>query len=284
MSPRVRVCLTFDLDAISGPLFKHQRLLPSILSRGEYGATVGTPRLLALLERYGIRSTWFIPGHTADSFPAAARAVFEAGHEIAHHGYCHEPPAKLSADDERWAIEAGSAALQRITGRAPRGYRAPAWAITNTTLSLLRERGFTYDSSLSMDDYRLHYVREGDVPALDGYRFGNDTSLVEVPITWALDDYEYYAYIPPGPTGTGIQGGKLPHEVVETWSADFDYLYEHAPGGVLTITMHPEVSGRGPRVLGLERLIQHIRQFPDAEFCAVEDAVDAWLTAGQEAR
>ncbi len=275
--PRVRVCLTFDMDGMSGQLSKSLRLLPSILSRGEYGLRVGTPRLLALLARYNVRSTWFIPGHTADTHPEVAKTVVAAGHEIAHHAYCHEPPAGLSAEDERWTMEAGIAAIGRLCGRKPRGYRAPSWALSHATLPMLREYGFAYDSSLSMDDHHLHFVRDGDVAAQDGYRFGTDTNLVEVPVTWALDDWEYYAYIPPSPGRSGIQGGKLPEEVFEVWAGEFDYMYANSAGGVLTLTMHPEVSGRGPRVLMLERLIQHIRKHPDAELCTVEDAVDAWL-------
>ncbi len=278
--PRVRVCLTFDLDAMSVWLAASDRMLPTVLSRGEYGARVGAPRLLDLLRRYGIRTTWFVPGHTADTHPDLVRRVHADSHELGYHGYCHEAPSGLGAERERRVLERGIEILKRISGRAPAGYRAPMWDLSPHTIPLLIEHGFRYDSSMSMGDYYLHRARIGDeAPPDSAFRFGQESPLVEVPVNWSLDDFEYFAYVPAGAGTSSQQGGKLPEEVFEVWAAEFDYMYEHCPGGTLTYTMHPQVSGRGPRVLMLERLIRHIRQHPDVELGTVGEAVDAWLAS-----
>ena len=97
MAARHIVCLTFDFDAISGFIARGQTS-PSWISRGEYGPRVGAPRLLALLGKFGIKSTWFIPGHTIETFPQACEKVLAAGHENAHHGWTHRPPASLTRE------------------------------------------------------------------------------------------------------------------------------------------------------------------------------------------
>ncbi|MBO0838618.1 MAG: polysaccharide deacetylase family protein, partial [Actinobacteria bacterium] len=88
------VCLTFDFDAVSAWVYRGLTT-PTQLSRGEFGV-VGARRILDLLERHGVKATWFIPGHTIETYPGACREVVEAGHEVGHHGYLHEPPADLT--------------------------------------------------------------------------------------------------------------------------------------------------------------------------------------------
>ena len=115
------VCLTFDFDALSVWLGGFSPVTPAMLSRGEYGTRVGLPRILKLLSAYGISATFFVPGHTADSFPDSVEAILTAGHEVAHHGYSHRDPGTLNADNERHDFELGLKALERLTGHAPIG-------------------------------------------------------------------------------------------------------------------------------------------------------------------
>ena len=83
-----RVCLSFDFDALSVWL-AYDRVTPAMLNRGEYGARVGVPRILRFLEERELDATFFIPGHTVESFPAETASILEAGHEIASHGFWH---------------------------------------------------------------------------------------------------------------------------------------------------------------------------------------------------
>src|SRR5262249_17991082 len=135
---------------------------PTPMSRGEFGL-VGARRILALLKKYGIRSTWFIPGHTIESFPDRAAEVVDAGHEIGHHGWTHVPPASMTRDEEEEGLVRGIQAIRTLAGRAPRGYRSPAWDLSPHTIDLLIAQGFAYDSSMMGDDYQPYQARRGDV-------------------------------------------------------------------------------------------------------------------------
>jgi peptidoglycan/xylan/chitin deacetylase (PgdA/CDA1 family) len=131
------VCLTFDFDALSVWLGGYSAVTPAMLSRGEFGARVGVPRILTLLADYDIRATFFVPGHTAESFPHVVDAILTAEHEVAHHSYGHADPSTLSPDEERRSMEKAMRVLERFLGRAPRGYRSPSWDYSEVTLSLL---------------------------------------------------------------------------------------------------------------------------------------------------
>ncbi len=78
------------------------------MSRGEFGAEVGAPRLLKLFDKYGIKTTWCIPGHTVDTFTDICKEVVARGHEVAHHGYVHENPTPLSYEEEEKSDADGS--------------------------------------------------------------------------------------------------------------------------------------------------------------------------------
>jgi peptidoglycan-N-acetylglucosamine deacetylase len=113
-----------------------ERCLPSAISRGEFGA-VATERLLQMLARWEIRSTWFIPGHTIDTYPDLVRRIADAGHEIGHHNYCHENPISLSLEleEETRVLDRGTDAIRRITGKPPEGFRSPAWDLNRVFLT-----------------------------------------------------------------------------------------------------------------------------------------------------
>ena len=147
----VRVALTFDFDACCVWIGTLGAKSPSMISRGEFGP-IALRRILDLLDRFGIKSTFFIPGHSAVAFPEPTRMIRAAGHEIGHHGWVHENPAMLTPEQERQVLERGLEALDRIAGARPVGYRSPAWDNSPATVSLLLEYGFEYESSLMGSD------------------------------------------------------------------------------------------------------------------------------------
>ena len=192
MAP-VAVCLTFDFDAISVWVGSMGSRSPSNVSRGEFGGVVGAERLVDALGRHEVPSTWFITGHTIETFPEACRAVVEAGHEVGHHNYLHENPRTLDGDAERAVLERGIACIERLTGQRPAGFRSPAWDHSANTVRLLVELGFAYDSSLMARDFEPYRPRVGDEADADGpFRFGEEVDLVEMPIDWSLDDWPYF--------------------------------------------------------------------------------------------
>ena len=189
------VCLTFDFDALSLWLGSFGATSPSMISRGEFGV-VGVRRILRLLDSEGIPATFFVTGHTADTYPDSVRDIVAAGHEIGHHGYLHENPVALaSRDEERAVLERGFEALDRAAGVRPVGYRSPAWDNSPHTIELLLETGMQYESSLMGDDFTPYWCRVGDAIDPDGpYRFGERSDLVEMPVSWVLDDFPHFEY------------------------------------------------------------------------------------------
>jgi len=266
------VCLSFDFDTMSAFVFRGQNT-PTWLSRGEFGARVGIVRVLGLLVEHGIRASFFVPGYTADSFPDRVRAIRDGGHEIGNHGYLHEPPAQAAGDpeQERAVLLKGNDALQRAAGVVPAGYRSPSWDLSDHSVRLLQEEGFVYDSSLMADDFHPYLCREGDqINPAGGYIMGRETDLVELPVSWILDDFPYFEFRP----GDSIMAAAS--QVYEIWRDEFDYAYEHVTGGVFTLTMHPYVIGRGHRIAMLDRLIHRMRSRTGVRFATMaEVAADA---------
>ncbi len=243
---RAAVALTFDVDAEAVVLNVDQAYgrRPSVMTHQQYGPVTGVPRLLRILADRGLRATFFIPGFTAERHPDMVAAVQAAGHEIGHHGYLHELLKGATETEERGFMEKGLETLQRVAGVRPSGYRAPWWDTTDRTLDLVAEYGFSYDSSL----YR-------DVP----YRVATASGpIVELCVSWALDDWEKYAFLPDPPMGSGVI--ERPSAVLETWWEEIQ-AYEQV-GGCCVLTMHPFLSGRPARAHALAELVDRIRARP----------------------
>ena len=249
-APPPNLALTFDHDAFSDSVRRGDPVVK--FSHGEFGPRVGAPRILELLASRGIASTWFVPGHTLETFPDSIAAVVAGGHELASHGWYHEDFAELSVDEQRSILSRSLEALTAAAGgTAPTGWRAPYWSLGERTLELVEAAGFRYDSSLMSGDYALSRVRHGDRHSVaEGTHWGRESALVEVPVYWALDDWPQFE-----PAAGGRDGLVAPSKVLEIWTAELEYAWQHAPGGLLTVTMHPECIGRGHRMAMLEQFI-----------------------------
>lgn len=271
--PKHIACLTFDFDVWSG-FTARGMTTPTPVSRGEFGL-VGARRILKLLDKHGIRATWFIPGVIIDTYGENCAEVVAKGHEIGHHGYSHLVPATLPPEREEAEMVRAIESIRNISGRAPRGYRSPAWDLSPVTIDLLLKHGFDYETSLMGDDYTPYRARRGDKPTIDEpFVFGEPTRLVELPISWTLDDYPHFEFI--RTDTTVLPGLRNATDVLENWLDDFRYMTENYEWGLLTYTCHPFVIGRGHRMIMLEKLIRGLQEL-GAEFMAMEDALDAFL-------
>lgn len=267
------VCLTFDHDNMSGFIARGMTS-PTVLSRGEYDLAA-MPRILDLLRRHAAPATFFTPGHTIDSWPAAVEAVVEAGHELAHHGWTHRPPGTLSRAEEEEELVRGNDSIRRLTGRKARGYRSPSWDLSPHTVELLLAHGFHYDSSMMGHDYDCYFARQGDVAELHApFRPGRETALVEMPISWTLDDYPHFEYVRL-PNGTIQQGLMNADGVLGNFVDDFVYMTRTQDWGILTYTFHPHVIGRGHRMMMLEKLVVRLQEL-GAVFMTMEQALAEW--------
>ena len=255
--------LTFDIDGVTEFLGQNPALAdhPTLMSLGEFGPRVGTARVLDLLDRYTIKTTFSIPGYVAESYPDLVQEIVRRGHEVAHHGYLHERPTSLTPEQQAEALDKGIRALEGITGERPVGYRSPGADPSEYTLELLTQHGFLYDSSLMGDD----------APYFIQTAHGR---LVELPIHWFLDEPPHYGYAP----AAGRMGPMASVEqVYRNWVTEFEGAYQY--GRSLLLTLDPGHAGHHSRLLYLERLIQHIRSFPGTEFMRCVDVAQYWREA-----
>lgn len=265
--PRHIACLSFDFDTWSG--FAARGLTtPTPISRGEFGV-IGAGRILDLLGSRGIRSSWYVPGVVIETYPQACERIVADGHEIGHHGWSHVPPANLPADREAEEFGRAVETIRRLTGQGPAGYRSPAWDISDRTIDLVLQHGCRYDSSMMGHDCEPYFARRGDKVAADEpMQFGETTDLVEIPISWSLDDHPHFEFMRTKEflmPGLANAGG-----VLENWIADFEYMRRTTEWGMLVYTFHPYVIGRGHRMLILEKLIDALGQM-DAVFMTLDE-------------
>ena len=245
---RCAASFSFDVDAESAMLGvdpSHADRM-SAISHQAYGPLTGVPRLLKILAKHGITSTFFVPGYTAVRYPDVISSIVEHGHEIAHHGYLHEAMRGKTEQQEADILDRGLEVLESVTGSRPIGYRAPMWELNWHSPKLLRDRGFLYDSSLMDTDHPY------ELAVADG------GPLVEIPIQWALDDWEQYCYVPDF-SGSGLI--ESPVKAVEMWRLEFDAM--RAEGAAYVLTNHPFLSGRPSRAQALDSLIEYVRSHDD---------------------
>ena len=272
MAKEILCAYGVDVDAVAGWLGSYAgEDSPDDISRGLFAGEVGSPRLLNMFQRLGIKTTWFIPGHTIETYRKQCERVLKAGHEIAHHGWTHRPPAELSAEQEEGELVRANESIRKLTGRKARGYRSPSWDLSPHSVRLMLKHGFQYDSSLMGDDYQPYYCRQGDkIELLKPARFGKETKLVEMPIQWCADDSPHFEFVR---TATTIRQGLMnANAVLENWVDDYLYMKQTTDWGVMTYTCHPFIIGRGHRIMMLERLIRKCAD-NGAVFMAMEDAV-----------
>ncbi len=260
MASAYPILLTFDLDAESALLAQDpdNAHRPVTLSRGQYGPLRAVPRLLTMLRAEHIPATFFVPGWVVEHYPQAIEAILKDGHELAHHGYHHIPPAQQTPDEEEAALVAGREAIRKAAGQPPVGYRSPSWEFSAVTLGLLQRYGFHYSSNF-MDDDRP-YIHQRD---------GRATGLVELPIQWLLDDYPFFGVTPQ----RGMFGTASPESVYGIWSAELAGLFREEDT-CFVLTMHPQLIGRPSRTLMLQRLIAFARGLGSVEFLRCRDLSD----------
>lgn len=249
---------TFDVDAESAVLWRepHNADRMSVMSHQAYGPLVGIPRILGLLDKHRVKSTFFVPGYTAHRYPSVVRDIAAAGHEIGHHGYLHEQPTAVTAEEEIDSLDRGLAALEEVAKIRPVGYRAPMWDLSWRSAALLHERGFLYDSSLM----------DADAPYELALTPGARQSIVEIPIQWSLDDWEQYCFLP-GITGSGLI--ETPAKARSMWEAELDGMRE--AGGCWVLTNHPFLTGRTSRIRQLDQLMERVVSYSDVWVATMQD-------------
>jgi len=269
------VCLTFDLDGPSSWLARGMTTATP-RSRGEFAA-VAAPRVLEVLRRRELVSTWFVPAHTVQTWPDLCRSIVAAGHEVALHGYAHENVATLDEARERDLLARSIAVFEDLLGVRPSGFRAPAWDLSDATVALLGEHGIGYDSSMMGDDHTPYWCRVGDRLGPDQMDFGTEADVVEIPVSWTLDDFPYLEFVR-SPSGV-LPGVGDPREMFGRWADDLRWMRRELEDGVLTVTCHPDVIGRGHRLLALEEWLDQAASGSSTRFATCHEVAERFRRA-----
>ena len=249
---RVAVGLSFDVDNATATL-STGNLDYEILSRGEYGAVDGLPRLLRMLDRQQVPASFFIPAASAVLHPKVISDIqsLKVPHEIGVHGWIHERLPLLNDEkEEQRLLNLSIETLTKMTGKRPVGYRAPSWKFSGWTMGQVKAAGFLYDSSLMASDDAYELLLDGA-----------PTGIVELPIERILDDSPYFG---------GNADGSNPSigDVYEVFQSEFDVAYEE--NGLFLLTMHPHMMGHRSRTAMLEKLVQYIKGKPGVWFATHE--------------
>jgi len=280
MAKEIFCAFGVDVDAVAGWLGSYGgEDSPDDISRGMFAGEVGMPRLVNLFKRFGIKTTWFIPGHSIETFPEQTALVVDAGHEIGIHGYSHENPISMTPEQEEAVLDKCIDLITKVSGRRPTGYVAPWWEFSPVTNEMLLKKGIKYDHSLMHKDFEPYYVRVGDKWTLIDYskkpsewmkplQRGTETDLIEIPGSWYLDDLPPMMFIKKAPNSHGFVN---PRHLEEMWRDQFDWVYREMDYAVFTFTIHPDVSGRPQVLLMLERLYNHIIRHPGVKFATFDE-------------
>lgn len=253
---RCAAAISFDMDADSLVHLTHPGTSPTRVtttSMLRYGPQVGVPRILETYRKFGLKQTFFIPGWCVEQYPAAVEAIVADGHEVGHHGYIHEHANERGRDEEHYWLQRGIEAVERATGKRPRGWRAPLYTFSRHSGELLAAEGFLYDSSLMGDD--VPYVLR--TPAGE---------LIELPSHWGMDDYPQYAHTPELDYAVPV---KSPEQAVENYWAEFEAMWTH--GGLWVAIWHPFLTGRLARWHRIERMIEAMLEKGGVWFATLEE-------------
>ena len=255
---------------------------PSDIQRGVFASEVGNIRLLNLFRKYKLKTSFFIPGHSIESFPDVVKRIAAEGHEIGAHGYTHENPIAMTPTQEEAILVKSIELIEKFSGKKPRGYVAPWWEMSNSTAALLLKYGFRYDHSQGYRDFQPFYARVGDSWTVIDYSkraeewmrpmvHGKEIDLVEIGANWCVDDLPPMLFMKKVPNSHGFVN---PRDIEQMWRDQFDWVYREMDYGVFPMTIHPDVSGRPHVILMLERLIEHINRHDGVRWLTLEEMAE----------
>lgn len=271
------VNVNYDFDAVSTWIHGFDSGdNPSRLSRGLFGVDVGLPRILDLHDRLDVPATFFVPGHTAESFPEAVGEIADRGHEIQAHGWRHST-AFETAEAERADIERGIDAIYDVTGRKPTGFRSPTAELTPHTLDILRDLDLTFDSSLQGRDFEPYFVHDGwAAPTDQAFDRGEPTDVVEIPFDWTFVDFIAFTTVWSHPHRRGYSDEAV---FFGRWFETFDWMYENVDDGLFMPILHPQIVGRLPRLTHFESFLEYVADEPGVAFREMEEIANEFRDA-----
>ncbi len=286
MQKEILVAYGIHVDAVAGWLGSYGgEDSPSDISRGLFAGEVGAPRLLKMFQKYNIPTSWFVPGHTIETFPDVMEMIVDASCEIGLHGYSHENPIAMTEQQEEEVLVKCISLIEKVSGKRPTGYVAPWWEFSNVTNKLLIKHGIKYDNSLMHNDYTPYYSRVGDTWTKIDYsknanewmkplKRGTETDLVEIPASWYLDDLPPMMFVKGSSNSYGFAN---PRDIEQIWRDQFDFVYREYDYAVFPFTIHPDVSGHAQCILMHERLLEYIAGHKGVHFVTYDQMAEDFL-------
>lgn len=297
---KIKIAWSIDFDAVSGWLGtgQHPKNSTADYSQGYFSAHVGVPRLLKVFRGLGIQDkvTWCIPGHSIETFPEQTKAIVESGAEIALHGYAHEAASQMTAEQERDVVNKCIELVESLTGKKPKGYRAPLYLLQERTIALLQELGFLWDSSLTHYDSTPYFLPNNPSP-LEPIDFDPNkkaeswmhpsqnfdklpkSNLVEIPCNWYQEDMTPMQFFPNNPNSMGYVDVRV---VERMWMDRFEWLRREIRDGdesmkVFSIVTHPDTSGMAHVIGMIEQFLIWVKGFgEEVEFKTYSEIAEEW--------
>ncbi|GAA5857316.1 hypothetical protein JCM8547_002215 [Rhodosporidiobolus lusitaniae] len=280
---RALVSFGVDVDAVCGWIGSYGgEDSPNDITRGMFAGEVGTPRLLRMFQKYGLKTTWFVPVHSLLTFPKEMAAVRDAGHEISMHGWAHENMTACTLEQQTEIVDDCIKQFTEFLGKPPKGWCSCWWQSSKEIDALLLARGVAYDHSSQAHDCQPHWSRNHSWTKIDYKQKsatswmkplvkGEETDLLQIPANWYLDDLPPHMF---------MSNAKHTHGFVDVdvtlklWKKHFEYFYREEEWFVFPLTIHPDVSGRPHVLLMLEELIEWLKTFDGVEFVTMEQIND----------
>lgn len=228
---------------------------PGNLAQGSYGPRIGTPKILDVLQKHDIKSSFYIPAWIVEKYPEICKDIVSRGHEIGYHGYLHEFDQKAGYEKEKAIMVRCLDIFDKILKTRPCGYRSPLYEITDASIRLINEYDFLYSSNLMDDDFP-YFWSERDRPS----------GIVELPTQWLWEDGSYFFFTLSDPVRRGISSCK---QTFDIWIEEFDAIYEN--GAFLNLVFHPQIMGRYSRIKLIDDLLTYMKSKPGI-----------WITTGEE--
>ena len=212
---------------------------------------IGYPRVFEMLERHGVRATFFVEGWNGLQHPEAVREIAERGHELGMHGWLHERWAGLAPEEEARLARRATEALERAARVRPLGFRAPGGARSPATEGVLRALGYRYDASLG----------DGQRPAL------LPSGLAQLPFRWPqVDGFHYLARRPPVP----------PSALRDAWLTELERAARE--GGFFLLICHAFLTGvDAERLAALSAVIAAAKADPRLALRTAGEVAEALL-------
>lgn len=232
-------------------------------SIGLYGIMKGAHRILDIMEKYNLKSTWFVPAENIERYPELIKDILSCGHEIANHGSDHGDSYGNTIEEQLDNIKRSQDVFMRIVGKPAVGYR-PTGPLLPEVEQLIFEDSNTLYYSRGMAEERIGFHEVN----------GRKTAAVRLPCRQELDEYIQMVYGSYPEVLVG-QPRIAPYEdVLSNFIREFEGAIRY--GSAITSAFHPQVSGTPGKAEIIERLCEYITTNPDIWCSTCEEIARYW--------